>query len=332
MGLLKKFAGAALGVATMAGLVAVAIWIAPSWRSGSAQDSARANGQPLIARGYTDAPAGTVVIAGDPVGGARILELRVTDGQAVKHNEIIAVLSAYPKLEAAVRTAEANLKKAQEVRQSMLTGTRVSEIAMQETTVKTTIEQNKLKALERQRSGKPPDQKELETSLDRKALESEEQTLYLQKQTLAADLALNAIDVANAEAALDNARNNREASLVRSPVDGIVAQIFSRQGERVSTFGIAKIVDMRQLRVVAEVDELHLPRLVAGARVEVTFRGHSQVYTGKIVRAPLTVTRIKRSKADLGEGSSHVVEAEIEFDDPASLPPMLDLEARVTFL
>ena len=33
--------------------------------------------------------------------------------------------------------------------------------------------------------------------------------------------------------------------------------------------GIAKIVDMRQMRVLAEVDELHLPRLVPGAPVEV---------------------------------------------------------------
>ena len=33
--------------------------------------------------------------------------------------------------------------------------------------------------------------------------------------------------------------------LVRSPIDGVVVQIFTRQGERVSHYGIAKIVDMR---------------------------------------------------------------------------------------
>jgi hypothetical protein len=44
------------------------------------------------------------------------------------------------------------------------------------------------------------------------------------------------------------------------------------------------------------------------------------------------VTRVKRSKADLGEGSAHVVEAEIEFDDPSSIPQMLEREARVIFL
>jgi hypothetical protein len=89
---------------------------------------------------------------------------------------------------------------------------------------------------------------------------------------------------------------------------------------------------MHQLRVLAEIDELHLPRLVPGGRVEVTFRGNSRVYGGKIVRAPMTVTRLKRSKADLGVGSAHLVEAEIEFDDPSAIPQMLEREARVTFL
>jgi len=113
----------------------------------------------------------------------------------------------------------------------------------------------------------------------------------------------------------------------------VVVEIFTRQNEMIpGRPGIAKIVDMRELRVLAEVDELHLARLVPGAPVEITFRGSSRVYKGKVVRAPMTVTRVKRSKADLGEGSAHSVEAEIEFDDPSSVPPMLEREARVIFL
>ena len=46
----------------------------------------------------------------------------------------------------------------------------------------------------------------------------------------------------------------------------------------------------------------------------------------------MTVTRVKRSKADLGEGSAHQVEAEIEFDDPSKIPQMLERETRVVFL
>ncbi len=60
---------------------------------------------------------------------------------------------------------------------------------------------------------------------------------------------------------------------MRSPIDGVVTQIFARQGELAVGLGIAKIVDMNQLRIFATVDELHLGRMKPGAPVEITFRG-----------------------------------------------------------
>jgi HlyD family secretion protein len=307
-----------LGVATMVVIVAAAMWLTPSRQMSSAQDRERSDRQPLISRGYTDATNGTVIMAGDPAGGQKVLELRIKEGQTVKRDDVIAVLSNYPQADIAVRMAEANLEKSKLLRQAMLTGPPVTQIAIDEAAIATTIEQNKLQALLRQRSGKPPDQKA---------------NLELRKRTLANNLAANEFDLAAAETALENARRDREASLARSPVDGLVAEIYTRPGELIPGHpGIAKIVDMRQLRVLADVDELHLGRLVPGAKVEITFRGSSRVYTGTVVRAPMTVTRLKRSNADLGVGSTHLVEAEIAFDDPSIIPPMLAREARVTFL
>lgn len=331
MGRVRKFL-AIIGVATIGVIACFAAWFAPSLPTGIAQDSTRPNLQPLISRGYTDAPGGTVTVAGDPLGGATLIELRIKDGQTVKEGEIIGVLSEHPRADIAVRTAQASLEKLLQMRETMTKGSRVTEIAMAEDNIAQTIERNKLKVLELQRSGKPPDQKEIELSLAEQNLEKQKTNLVLQKQTLASDLTINALDIANAKAALDRALTNRESALVRSPIDGVVVQIFTRQGERVSHYGIAKIVDMRKLRVLAEVDELHLDRLVPGAKVEITFRGSPTVYTGKVVRSPMTVTRVKRSKADLGEGSAHQVEAEIEFDDPTKIPQMLERETRVVFL
>jgi HlyD family secretion protein len=321
----------ALGLLTMLAIVALAVWLMPERQISSAQD--RPNGKPLIARGYTDAATGTVVVAGDPLGGQTILELRIKDGQTVKRGEIIAVLSNHPQAETSVRIAEANLEKIKQARQSLLTGPRVTQLAIAEADVKTTIDNQKLATLLRQRSGKPVDQKELEVSIEKRGLANQKAGLELQKQGLKTDLEINQIDLTNAEAKVEAARADVEAALVRSPVDGVVVEIYTRQGEMVpGRPGIAKIVDMRQLRVLVEVDELHLPRLVAGAPVEIMFRGSPHVYKGKVVRAPMTVTRVKRSKADLGLGSVHSVEAEIEFDDPSSVPQMLEREARVIFL
>ena len=331
MARLSRLGKKASGLLTMVVVVALAVWLMPDGPISSAQD--RPNGKPLIARGYTDAATGTVVVAGDPAGGQTVLELRIKDGQSVKKDEIIALLASYPQAETSVRIAEAGLAKLKQTRETMLTGPRVTQIAMAEADIQSTIESQKLQTLLRQRSGKPVDQKELEISIAERGLVNQKASLEQQKKALKTDLELNAIDIKNAEARVESARADVESAIVRSPVDGLVVEIYTRQGEMIPGHpGIAKIVDMRQLRVVAEVDELHLPRLVVGAPVEITFRGSPHVYKGKVVRAPMTVTRVKRSKADLGLGSAHSVEAEIEFDDPSSVPQMLEREARVVFL
>ena len=330
----KKFRWGATGLAVAAVIAAFVMWIAPSRQTSSAQDGARAAAPPpLISRGYTDSPAGTAVVAGDPAGGTNLLELRIKDGQKVKRDEIIAVLSNYPKADVALRMAEANLAKLKQIHDTVLTGTRVTDIALLEATLKSSIESDKLQTLQRSRSGKPPDVKELEASLAEQGLEREKVRLELAKTTLKNDLAQYEIDLANSMAAVDNARRSREESLVRSPLDGVVVQIFSRQGERISPAGIAKVVDMSQLRVLADVDELHVARLAPGGKVEVTFRGSPTVYKGTISRVAPTVKRMQRVEPDGASSTdARVVQVEIELDDPSSMPPVLGRETRVTFL
>jgi multidrug resistance efflux pump len=286
----KKFPWRGLGGLALVGAAAAALWVAAERQTSSAQEGIRPTG-PLISRGYTEAPAGTVVVAGNPLGGYTVLELRIKDGQQVKRDEIIAVLSNYPAADISVRIAEAALAKLKRMHDDVLMGTRITQIALLEAALKSTIESNKLGALERLRSGRPKDQKDLEVSLAEQSLEREKARLELTKQTLKNDLAQYQIDLANSEAGVENARRAREESLVRSPLDGVVVEIFSRQGERISHLGIAKVVDMSQLRVRASVDELHLPRMQPGARVQITFKNDPVTYGGKIVRVPLTVTR-----------------------------------------
>jgi len=310
---------------------AVALWVAAERQTSSAQEGLRPTG-PLISRGYTEAPAGTVVVAGNPLGGSTVLELRIKDGQQVKHDDILAVLSNYPAADISVRIAEAALAKLKQTHDTVLIGTRVTQIALQDATLQSSIESNKLQALERLRSGRPNDQKGLEASLAAQSVEREKVRLALAKQTLKNDLAQYEIDLANSEASLENARRSREEALVRSPLDGVVVEIFSRQGERISHLGIAKVVDMGQLRVRASVDELHLARMQPGARVEITFKNDPVAYGGKIVRVPLAVTRMVRSDADLGELATRLVEVEIEPDEGIRLPQYIGREARVTFL
>src|SRR5262249_23713973 len=328
----KKFRWGATGAAILVVMAALALWMTPSRQTSSAQDGTRNDG-PLISRGYTDAPAGTAVVAGDPAGGSNIIELRIKDGQKVKKDEIIAVLSNYPKADLALRMAEADLVKSKQMRDTVLRGTRMEQIKLQEASLRSAEEENKLKSLERARSSKPLDQRELEASLAEQSLERQRANLQLAKQTLTNEQAQMEIDIANTEAKIDNARRTREEALVRSPLNGLVVQIFSRQGERVSPAGIAKIVDMSQLRVLADVDELHIGRVQPGGKVEITFRGNPTVYKGTIARVAPTVKRMQRVEPDGASSTdARVVQVEIEFDDPSTMPQVLGRETRVTFL
>ena len=160
-----KIRWGAVSAAILVAVAGVTFWIAPSRQTSSAQEPAKPAQPPLIARGYTDAPAGTAVVAGDPAGGSVLIELRVKDGQKVQKGEIIAVLSNYPRADVSLRISEADLAKLVRTHDTVLRGTRMTEINLQEATLKSSIEENKLRSLERKRAGKPPDQRELEEAL-----------------------------------------------------------------------------------------------------------------------------------------------------------------------
>lgn len=320
------------GTVAVVAIAVVAAWIANSQQTANGTTSALQPSGPLIARGYTEAPAGTVMIANDPNGGSVLRELRIKEGQIVKRDEIIAVMANYPAAEVGVTIAENNLRKVEQVRDTILKGTRVVDLQLEEDALKSAFENDRLATMRRNRSGRPLEEKELEIWLAEASLKHQRNILELNKRKLAIDLEQNAVDIVRYKAALDQAIRVREEALVRSPIDGVVTQINSRKGEMASGIGIAKVVDMKQLRVFATVDELHLPRLKEGTPVEVTFRGSPTVYRGKIAIDPMTVKREKRSEADLGVANVRQIEVEIQADDGVTFPEMLGREARVTFL
>ena len=274
------------GTVAVVAVAVAAAWIARSQQAANGSTSALQTSGPLIARGYTEAPAGTVMIANDPNGGMVLKELRIKEGQTVKRDEIIAVMGNYPAAEVNLKIAENNLLKTERMRDTILKGTRVVDIQLQEDALKSAIESDRLSTMLRNRSGRPPEEKELEVWLAEQNLKNQRASLELSKRRLAIDLDQNAVDIIRLKAAVEQALRLVEEALVRSPIDGVVTQINSRQGEMASGIGIAKVVDMKQLRVFATVDELHLPRLKVGSPVEVTFRGSPTVYKGKIAIDP----------------------------------------------
>src|SRR5712671_5075177 len=78
----RKMKRIMLGAVAVIGVAVSAAWIARSQQASNgatpvSQSSGPQSSGPLIARGYTEAPAGTVTVANDPNGGSVIRELRI---------------------------------------------------------------------------------------------------------------------------------------------------------------------------------------------------------------------------------------------------------------
>jgi multidrug resistance efflux pump len=322
----------ATGIAVAGVVAGAALWAGFAQPINGASDHAVATDR-LIYRGYTEAPQGTVLISGEPTAGDIVIDMRIREGQEVKRDEVIAVLSNYPITVGLVRRYEAELAKAKLQREAMVAGYRVSEIAMQQLVVGSAAQKQQLRALEMKRSGQTPDQKRLELDVAEQKLDLEQARLEVLKQTLATDLGRIEADIKLLASKLENVKVQREQALVRSPVDGIVVEVHTRQGERISDKSIAKVVDMNQIRVLVDVNEVNITRIKIGQKVEVSFRGDQRLFGGKVVRIPPVVKRLQRANYDLGNpGESRVVQVEIELEEPASVPKLLGREATVAFL
>ncbi len=132
------------GTVALLAVTGAGAWIAHSQEANNNSAAAHPVSGPLIARGYTEAPAGTVIVAADPNGGSVIRELRIKEGQIVKRDEIIAVLANYPAAEIALQIAQNNLVKAEKLRDDVLKGTRVIDIALEEDTLKSSTESKQI--------------------------------------------------------------------------------------------------------------------------------------------------------------------------------------------
>jgi multidrug resistance efflux pump len=286
---------------------------------------------PLIARGFVDAPADSVMIATNPNGGPVIKELLIRRGQRVQRGDIVAVLVQAPGIAAHVEIARNNLRKQEMYAERTLKGTQMANLQLQEDELRSAIENDRLVTILRSRSGRPAQEQKLEVWLAEANLTNQRMSVEFNKRKAAVDLQLRELDIQKHKIAVEEATILRDEGVVRSPISGVVTEIFARTGEMVLESGVAKVVDMTQLRVFATVDEIHLHRLKLGSPVEITFRGSTSAYRGKIAHSPLMVKREKRSEADLGVASVRLVEVEIEPDDGVPFPEMIGREARVTF-
>lgn len=148
-------------------------------------------------------------------------------------------------------------------------------------------------------------------------------------------------DIAIAEAQLDQAKAELaratavfEKTLIRSPVDGVVLKRELREGESVTSLNplpLARIGDMSQLFVRAEVDELDITNIAVGQHATVRADAIAgQGFDGKIVRVSKRMGRRQaRSDNPAEKQDTRVLEALIALDGAPPLPIGLRVDVKI---
>lgn len=316
---LSTFAVAGLALAIAAGISSASF----------AQNKADAGERsPLIVRGYTDVPNATVRVG---TAGDVLIELRVQDGQTVKVGDVVAVLRSYESVGRSLKISEGRRELARQKHESLRNGPRTKELASQEQAVRLAELSAKRQQIEIQRSALLPEIKQIDIETAQAKVEQEQRKLATMRAALEVDIQTAAAELAIADAEVEQLRSQRENSLIRSPINGVVLQLYARQGEVVGGQGVAKIVDLSQLRVLADVDEVQLDRVQVGGRADIRLRGRDEPYKGRVSRVVPSVNRLRRPDP---EGATpmdaRVVQVEIEFIDTDRIPQVIGREVRVT--
>jgi HlyD family secretion protein len=146
------------------------------------------------------------------------------------------------------------------------------------------------------------------------------------------DIAQANLDVATADAAA--ARAVLEKTRIRAPIDGTVLRLLRRAGEPVGIYPptiVAKIGDIRTLRVIAEVEESDIARVRPGQPVYVTadaFKG--QHFHGTVSRLADTMGRKELYSDDPSQHlDAKALEVTVTLDKDVRLPVGLRVDVFI---
>jgi len=150
----------------------------------------------------------------------------------------------------------------------------------------------------------------------------------------AEDLAIAQAQLDQAKGELDRATAQLAKTQIRSPVDGIVLKRELREGESVTSLNplpLARVGDMSQLFVRAEIDELDITSVAVGQHASVSVDAMTgKSFSGKVVRLSKRMgRRMARSDNPAEKQDTRVLEALIALDGEPPLPVGLRVDVKI---
>ena len=133
-----------------------------------------------------------------------------------------------------------------------------------------------------------------------------------------------------AEAELAQARAELDRSQVKSPIDGRVIAIHSRDGERVGEQGILEVGRTNEMYAVAEVYETDIGRVRIGQKASASSPALAEPLTGKVARIGLKVGMLEALPTDpVSRVDARVVEVEIKLDNSELAEDLTNLHVEI---
>ncbi|MFB2967412.1 efflux RND transporter periplasmic adaptor subunit [Aerosakkonema sp. BLCC-F183] len=133
------------------------------------------------------------------------------------------------------------------------------------------------------------------------------------------DVAAAQAEIRQAIAAEKEAKANLDQAYVKSPQDGVIFKIHTRDGETVSNEGIAEIGQVSQMMVVAEVYQSDVRKIELGQKVRIESSSLPGELYGKVDRIGWQIERQNVINSDPSENiDSRVVEVHVRLNEESS--------------
>ncbi|WP_338038570.1 ABC transporter permease DevC [Neosynechococcus sphagnicola] len=274
------------------------------------------------------------------LGTARMTRLLIQEGSNVQANQIIAIMDAEDRLQAAVLQAKAQVKAAASRLAQVQAGAKQGDILAQRAAVARWEAELQTSQREYERfarlyengatSASELDRRQLAMKTTLKQLEQAKKVLSSVAEVRPTDVQQAEAEVEVAIANLNHAKAELDTAYVRSPIVGQVLKIHTRPGEIVGNDGIAEIGSIQQMYVVAEVYETDIARVQVGQQATIT----SHAFSGEIKGVVAEVGREIRKNDVLNtdpaaDTDTRVVEVRIRLQDSRKVAALTNLQVDV---
>lgn len=330
---------AALGLAAMAGLVALWVFVLRPAPPVAPVAVTPARPPAVVGLGYLE-PASSVIKVGAPgaADALRVGVLKVQEGQEVEAGQVLAVLDTYDRLTAQVQASEAVLR----LKRLTLERQRV-EIAANVTSRRSALERARaeldaVKAefdrqrtlLERGVTTTANVEKKRRELLTAEATVRETTAALARIETAPKlgpadgapsqiDIAVTEQEVAAAEADARVTRASLEQATIRAPIKGRILAIKTRPGERFTTEGLLEMGSTDEMQAVVEVYQTDVARVRLGQRVTVKSEPLPGPIIGTVSRIGASIKRQSVINNDPATATdARVVEVFVAFDAETS--------------